>query len=384
MRQKVMRKVPPPVRFVAIVVLLVLVFGACGSLTLGALDKVQTRTTGSLLDPGVLLSGVWHFLQTTVQILTTATTPTGVPLRNFFLSGLALTIEFCAISMPLAIVLGLVLALMSRARNRWLRLPARSYVEFFRNTPLFVQMLAIYWGLTFLPHTLLNPFTAGIATLVLNYAAYECENLRAGLAAVDRGQGEAAESLGMGFFQSLRFVVLPQTISVVLPPVLNDLIYMFKDSSLLSVITIIELTAQTTGLGRRFPTYYWQFILIGGLIYLALSLPLARFARGIEERLRSTTYVPRTDPIVAAMQVLIASTLIGLLAGILAVGFSFGAIFGALGQWIAAVGLILLIMLFVLIVLGGIITLPGGVRDLFKRPDTPDQMVNPPVAVGAE
>ena len=119
--------------------------------------------------------------------------------------------------------------------------------------------------------------------------------------------------------------MLPQTISVVLPPVLNDLIYMFKDSALLSAITIIELTAQTTGLGRRYPVNFWQFILIGGLIYLALSLPLARFARVIQARLRSVTYIPRVDPIVAAVQVLFASTLIGLLAGILVVGFGFGA-----------------------------------------------------------
>ncbi len=379
-----LQKIPPPVRFLALVAVLVIVFGACGSLTLGAMDKAYFHTSGSLLDPSVLIGNVWHFLEETIRILTTATTPNGVPLRNYFLAGLALTIEFCAISMPLAIVFGLALALMSRARNRWLRIPARAYVEFFRNTPLFVQMLAIYWGLTFLPHTLLNPFTAGIATLVLNYTAYECENIRAGLSAVDRGQGEAAESLGMGFFQSLRYVVLPQTISVVLPPVLNDLIYMFKDSSLLSVITIIELTAQTTGLGRRYPVNYWQFILIGGLIYLALSLPLARFARSIEERLRSVTYIPRTDPLVAAAQVLGVSTLIGLLAGVLAAGFGFGSIFGAIGQWIAAVGLILLIMLFVLIVLGGIISIPGGVVNLFNRPDKPDQTINPPVAVGAD
>ncbi len=379
-----MQKIPPPMRFLAIVAVLVIIFGACGSLTLGALNKTYFHTPGSLLDPSVLLANVWHFVQETIRILTTATTPAGTPLRNYFLSGLALTIEFCAISMPLAIVLGLALALMSRARNRWLRLPARAYVEFFRNTPLFVQMLAIYWGLTFLPHTLLNPFTAGVATLVLNYSAYECENIRAGLSAVDRGQGEAAESLGMGFFQSLRFVVLPQTISVVLPPVLNDLIYMLKDSSLLSVITIIELTAQTEGLGRRYPVNYWQFIFIGGLIYLALSLPMGRFARRVEERLRSVTFVPRTDPIVATVQVLIASTLIGLLVGVLAVGFSFGALFGAIGQWIAAVGLVLLIMLVVLVVLGGIISLPGGVINLFNRPDKPDQTVNPPVAIGAE
>src|SRR6185312_16092292 len=141
---------------------------------------------------------------------------------------------------------------------------------------------------------------------------------------------------------------------------------------------------QTTGLGRRYPVNFWQFILSGGLIYLALSLPLARFAREIESRLRSVTYVPRVDPIVAAVQVLLASTLIGLLAGVLAAGFGFGAIVSAIGQWIAAVGLILVIMLFFLVVLGGIISLPGGVLGLFKRPDEPGRTVSPPVAAKAE
>ncbi len=380
-----MQKIPAPVRFLSIVAVLVIVFGACGSLTLGAFDKVQTHTTGSLLDPSALIGNVWHFLQETLRVVTTATDRNGVPLRNYFLSGLALTIEFCAVSMPLAIVFGLALALMSRARNRWLRVPARTYVEFFRNTPLLVQMLAIYWGLLFLPPWLLNPGTAGVATLVLNYAAYECENLRAGLAAVDRGQGEAAESLGMGFFQSLRYVVLPQTISVVLPPIINDLIYMFKDSSILSLIAISELTKQSTGLGRQFPDHYWEFIAIGAIIYLLLSLPLARVARSVEEKLRSVHYVPRIDPMVAAVWVLVISTLIGVVAGALADTYS--QKFGAIPQWIFGSGLTLLLMLIVLVVLGGIVSLPGSLLGLFRRPNPPDQPDKPdsaPVAVTAQ
>jgi len=382
-----MQKIPPPVRFVAIVAVLVIVFGACGSLTLGAFDKVQTHTPGSMLDPTALIGNVWHFLQETLRSATVATDRNGVPLRNYFLSGLALTVEFCFISMPLAIVFGLALALMSRARNRWLRVPARAFVEFFRNTPLLVQMLAIYWGLLFLPPQILNPGTAGVATLVLNYAAYECENIRAGLAAVDRGQGEAAESLGMGFFQSLRFVVLPQTISVVLPPVLNDLIYMFKDSSILSLIAIRELTQRTTGLGRQYPDHYWEFIAIGATIYLLLSLPLARVARNVETRLRSVNYVPRIDPIVAAAEVLVASTVVGVVAGILADDFSGHTVIGGTTQWFAAVGLTLLLMLTVLIVLGGIVSLPGYLMSLFKRPeqsDTPDKFGDAPVPVTAQ
>jgi ABC-type phosphate/phosphonate transport system permease subunit len=246
-------------------------------------------------------------------------------------------------------------------------------------------MLAIYWGLLFLPPWLLNPGTAGVATLVLNYAAYECENLRAGLAAVDRGQGEAAESLGMGFFQSLRHVVLPQTISVVLPPILNDLIYMFKDSSILSLIAISELTKQSTGLGRQFPDHYWEFIAIGAIIYLLLSLPLARVARSVEERLRSVNYVPRIDPIVAAVWVLVISSVIGVVAGALADTYS--QKFGAITQWIFGAGLTLLLMLIVLVVLGGIVSLPGSLLGFIRRPKRPDQPDKPdsaPVAVAAQ
>jgi His/Glu/Gln/Arg/opine family amino acid ABC transporter permease subunit len=380
-----MQKIPAPVRFVAIVAVLVIVFGACGSLTLGAFDKTQTHTPGSLLDPSVLAGNVGHFLQETLGAITTATDRNGIPLHNYFLSGLALTVEFCAISMPLAIVFGLALALMSRSRNRWLRIPARTYVEFFRNTPLLVQMLAIYWGLLFLPPQLLNPGTAGVATLVLNYAAYECENLRAGLSAVDRGQGEAAESLGMGYFQSLRHVVLPQMISVVLPPILNDLIYMFKDSSILSLIAISELTKQSTGLGRQFPSRYWEFIAIGAVIYLLLSLPLARLARTVEARLRSVSYVPRIDPIVAAAWVLVISTVVGVAAG--AIADTSSQTFGAIHQWFAGIAITVLLMLVVLVVLGGIVSLPGGLMSLFKRPqspDAPDQPDRAPVAVGAQ
>ena len=378
-----MQKIPPPVRFVAIVASLVLIFGACGSLTVGALDKVQTHTPGSLLDPTVLTGNVWHFLQETLRSVTTATDRNNVPLRNYFLQGLGLTVEFCFISMPLAIIAGLILALMSRSKHRLLRVPARTYVEFFRNTPLLVQMLAIYWGLLFLPPQLLNPGTAGVATLVLNYAAYECENLRAGLAAVDRGQGEAAESLGMGYFQSLRFVVLPQMISVVLPPILNDLIYMFKDSSILSLIAITELTKQSTGLGRRFPDHYWEFIAVGAIIYLLLSLPLARLARVVEHRLRSVTFVPRVDLVQAAAVVLAVSTVVGVVSGVFADTYS--RKFGAIPQWVSAVGLTLLLALFILVVIGGIVSLLNGLFGLFRRqPGQPGRSDETPVAASVK
>jgi hypothetical protein len=162
---------------------------------------------------------------------------------------------------------------------------------------------------------------------------------------------------------------------------------MFKDSSILSLIAISELTKETTGLGRQYPDHYWEFIAIGATIYLLLSLPLARVARSIEARLRSVTYVPRVDPIVAAGQILIASTVVGVIAGILADNFSRHTLVGGITQWIAAVGLTLLLMLVVLVVLGGIISLPGTLIGLFKRPklpNQPDKSDGAPVAVAAQ
>lgn len=379
-------RIPPAIRFLGMVAILVLIFGMCGSLTVGALDKAQTAAAGSLFDPSFLAARVGHFLQVLASVLTTATDHNGVPLRQYFLLGLALTVTFCFIAMPLGIALGFVLALMSRSGFRVLRVPARAYVEFFRNTPLLVQLLAIYWSLLFLPAWLLNPFTAGIATLTLNYAAYECENIRAGLAAVDRGQGEAAAALGLSNWQALRLVVVPQTISIVLPPVLNDFIYMFKDSSILSLVTIVELTAQSTGLGRRIPTMAWQFIIIGALIYLAMSLPLGRLARAAEARLKSAAFTPKRDLTVTTMQVLVASVVVGLIAAILAGGASFGTILPHVGQLLAAIGLTLTIMLFILVLLGGIAYLPSRLLGLRRRVGRQDRQARErePVALASK
>src|SRR5262249_11868353 len=125
---KRLMRIPPPVRFVGIVLVLVLVFGACGSLGLGALGKARRRAPGDLTNLGYLFQRVGHFLKVLVSVPTTATDQNGGPLRNYFLAGLARTIEFCFIAMPLAILLGFTLALMSRARLRILRVPTRAYV----------------------------------------------------------------------------------------------------------------------------------------------------------------------------------------------------------------------------------------------------------------
>lgn len=347
-----MKKPLASLRFLAAFVGIILVFGLGGSLLLAAFDKEETASRAPLFDFGTLVHGAVHFLQTLVFVGFAGTNHFGTPYWTYFLNGLATTIEFCFISMPLALLGGFALAQMSQAKRRFIVLPARAFVEFIRNTPLLVQMLVVYFGLSFLPQWLVNPVTAGIATLTINYCAYECENLRAGLAAVDRGQSEAALTLGLGRWETLRLVLLPQMIPISLPTVINDFIYMFKDSSILSLIAITELTEQTNGLSRHFPVYSWQFFAIGALLYLALSLPLGRLARVAEARLRSHRLAPQRDMTTLTAQTLGASVVAGWVAGALALGFSLGALWSLLGQMIAGLLLTLVLLVGVMLVLG--------------------------------
>ena len=347
-----MKKSLASLRFLAMFLGIILVFGLGGSLILAAFDKEETSSKAPLFDFGTIFHGVVHFIQTLFFVAFSGTNHFGTPYWTFFTTGLATTIEFCFIAMPLALVSGFVVALMSQSKLRIIRLPARAFVEFIRNTPLLVQMLVIYYGLSFLPQWLVNPFTAGIATLTINYCAYEAENLRAGLGAIDRGQNEAAVTLGLGQWETLRLILVPQMIPISLPTVINDFIYMFKDSSILSLITVQELTAQTNGLTRHFPVYTWQFFALGALLYLALSLPLGRVARALEARLRGHAFGQGRDLTSLTAQALAASVALGWVAGVLALGFSLGGLASLFVKMLVAVMLTLVLLIGVMLLLG--------------------------------
>ena len=198
------------------------------------------------------------------------------------LKGELVTIEISALAMALAIVCGLALALLRLygiAPLRWL---AVAYIEVIRGTPLLIQLYLIYYGL---PNVgiKLNAFVAAVLGLGLNYAAYEAENYRAGIQAVPRGQMEAALSIGMSRWLALRAVLLPQAIRIVIPPVTNDFIALFKDSSLVSVITMVELTKVYGMLALT--TYDFMGLgLVTAAIYFGLSYPVSLFAQHLERR----------------------------------------------------------------------------------------------------
>ena len=199
------------------------------------------------------------------------------------LRGAAVTVELSVLGMALAIVAGLVSVLVRLYAPVPLNWLARAYVEVIRGTPLLIQLFLIYYGLPEIGIRL-DPFLAGIVGLGLNYAASEAENYRAGIQAVPRGQTEAAHALGMNGWQTLRHVVLPQALRVVIPPVTNDFIAMFKDSSIVSVITMVELTKVYGMLAMSTYDYIGLGVMTAG-IYFALSYPASLLADRLEKRL---------------------------------------------------------------------------------------------------
>jgi len=185
------------------------------------------------------------------------------------------------VSMALAVIAGLGLASARVYGPRWLRLATTLYVEVIRGTPLLLQLFVIYYGLAGMVR--LPAFLAAVLALGLNYAAYEAEIYRGALEAVPRSQLEAARTLGLSELQILRLVRGPQALRFALAPMTNDFVALLKDSSLVSVITVVELTKQTA----IYATNVGSWIVPGALcaaVYLAMSLPLARLARRLERR----------------------------------------------------------------------------------------------------
>jgi len=200
-------------------------------------------------------------------------------LGTFFVGALlTLAVSLCA--MTLAIGLGISLALGRRFGPKPLQWFAIAYIEFFRGTPLLIQLIVIYFGLPELGLKL-DPFFAGVLALGLNYAAAEAENYRAGLESVPRGQVEASEVLGLSTWQTLRFVVGPQALRISIPPMDNDFIALLKDSSLVSIVTLTELT-KTYGNLANSTRDHLGLGLVVAVFYLLLGLPFARLARAAE------------------------------------------------------------------------------------------------------
>ena len=215
--------------------------------------------------------------------------PTPPPHRGFgwtqlgrFGSAAVVTLLISFAAFLLAVPIGVVLAIGRVYGGPIVGALCRVYIELFRGTPVLLQLYVAYFGLG--PYYAIGPITAAVLTLGMNYGAYEAEVYRGALLGIPRGQAEAARALGLSPVQSLWHVLVPQALRLALPPMTNDFVSLLKDSSLVSVITVIELTKQMTISAAELQGWLLPGLACAAL-YLVLSVPLSELARRLERRL---------------------------------------------------------------------------------------------------
>ena len=209
----------------------------------------------------------------------------GLTNLKFLLSGFTTTIFISIVSISLSIVLGLVVAIPSLAKNKFLTYFNIGYVEIVRAIPLLVLILWIYYGLPIMTGISFSPFVSGIIALSVSESAFQAEIFRAGINSIRKPQWEAGSSLGLNFFRKLRLVILPQAIRNILPAIGNQFVYVLKMSSLVSIIGIGDLTRKANELvvTTYRPLEIYTFLI---LEYLILILIVSFLVRRLEKKMK--------------------------------------------------------------------------------------------------
>jgi len=204
--------------------------------------------------------------------------------RWALIEGAGMTIVLTLLTMALAVPGGILLAAMRLAPTRLLRWPAACFVEFFRCTPLVIQ---VYWAFYVLPSEFgvqLSGFTTGLLALSLNVSAFNSETFRAGISSIRRGQGDAGLAMGMSRLQVFRIVILPQAVKRVLPVLATTWVALFKDTSLVSVIAVSDLAY--TAMQLRSRTFrILEFLTAMAVLYWAMGYPQAKLTDWIHRRM---------------------------------------------------------------------------------------------------
>lgn len=197
-----------------------------------------------------------------------------------------LAFQITILAILLSWALGLAAALMKNSRRMLLRAPAEFYIWFIRGTPSLIQIFIIYFGLPQLGIRM-SPFTAGVIALGISSGAYVAEVVRSGLLAIPKGQWESAYAVGMPHSLMMRRIVLPQMVRIIIPPLTNEAVNTLKNTSLLSAITVVELTLYTQmAIAATFRPF--DFYIMAALLYLALTTVLSRFAAWYEKTYQMT------------------------------------------------------------------------------------------------
>lgn len=203
---------------------------------------------------------------------------------GYLLAGVKITVLVTTAALLFGAVVGLFVALGRMSKRRWLQWPAIAYVEIFRNTPALIQLMWAYYCLPILAGINLSAIVAATLALAVNGGAYIAEIIRGGIQAVDRGQVEAAKTLGFTHVQTLRKIVLPQAFRKMIPPFVNEMVSLLKFSSLVSVLGVADLTyqAQVVSTTTFRPIEIFTFIAV---VYFVLCTALSYVARRLEIRL---------------------------------------------------------------------------------------------------
>lgn len=207
-----------------------------------------------------------------------------IPSIPMILSGVVVTLKFTLLSLTLGLPLGILLAIAKISRHSLIKRLAGIYTSVFRGTPLLVQLGLIYYATPQVLGYNISAFEAGVLTFSLNSAAYSSEIIRAGIEAVDPGQWETAQVLGLTYHQTLWGIILPQAVRTILPALVNEMIDLLKESALVSTIGEADLLRQAQKVASE--TYlYFEPLLVAALCYYAMVMFIGTIARRLEKKL---------------------------------------------------------------------------------------------------
>jgi putative glutamine transport system permease protein len=206
--------------------------------------------------------------------------------RSAFLEGFGVTLLVSLCALLLALVLGIVFGLFSTSSKKLLKAVSRIYVEFFQNTPLVVQVFFVYNALPYLGLTL-DVFSIGMLCVGIYHGAYVSEVVRAGITSIPKGQFDAARSQGFSYIQAMRWIILPQTITIVLPPLGNQAVNLIKNTSVLALIAGGDLMYRADSWASNGTLSYGPAYLVTGFLYFLLCFPLVSWARRHELKIKN-------------------------------------------------------------------------------------------------
>ncbi|WP_242847925.1 amino acid ABC transporter permease [Inediibacterium massiliense] len=206
---------------------------------------------------------------------------------KFFINGTKITLFLSFFGVIFGVVIGIFLALMKMSKKSFIRMPASAYIEVVRGTPLLVQLFMIYYGVPMLTGIEFPDILLGIIAVSFNSAAYVSEIIRAGIQSIDKGQMEAARSLGMNHYMAMRYIIIPQAFKNILPALGNEFIVLVKESAIVSVVGIYDLMYQAdTVRGNSYKPF--APLVIAAIIYFIITFTLSKLVGKLERRLSAS------------------------------------------------------------------------------------------------